>query len=270
MTNGREKCDFSPEASMPASRPPVAVAVVNAAGGSGASGADWNSVAFLLNDFEEAYRAYAHEMAQMFGVADRVTTPCFVHATPGGDDTRSARSGRSDAGEGDAGQGDTGRSDAECGIAGLHDAADSSSDGTAAELSECDAVVVGYACGAGRASIDGFATDVAHLSPSLDIPSGARVYAIAIDSSYEAGNALASVDVLHAFCRESGLRFSGGIAIGGGALLPRMENKPRMGAARRRLSEATDELIDAVRAGRDTEVITVRPPMPRFLYGLLV
>lgn len=260
MSNGREKCDFSSEASVSASRPPAAVALVNAAGGSGASGADWNSVAFLLNDFEEAYRAYAHEMAQMFGVADRVTAPCFVRATPGGDDIRSALSGRSDAG----------RSDAERGIAGLHDAADSSSDGTAAELSECDAVVVGYACGAGRASVDGFAADVAHLSPSLDIPSGARVYAIAIDSSCDAGNALASVDVLHAFCRGSGLRFSGGIAIGGGALLPRMENKPRMGAARRRLSEATDELIDAVRAGRDTEVITVRPPMPRFLYGLLV
>lgn len=260
MSNGREKCDFSSEASMSVSRPPAAVALVNAAGGSGASGADWNSVAFLLNDFEEAYRAYAHEMAQMFGVADRVTTPCFVRVTPGGDDVLSARSGRSD----------TGRSDAECGIAGLHDAADGSSDGTAAELSECDAVVVGYACGAGRASVDGFAADVARLSPSLDIPYGARVYAIAIDSSYEAGNALASVDVLHAFCRESGLCFSGGIAIGGGALLPRMENKPRMGAARRRLSEATDELIEAVRAGRDMEVVTVRPPMPRFLYGLLV
>ena len=270
MTNGREKCDFSSEASMSVSRPPAAVALVNAAGGSGASGADWNSVAFLLNDFEEAYRAYAHEMAQMFGVADRVTTPCFVRVTPGGDDILSARSGRSDAGEGDAGQGDAGRSDAERGIAGLHDAADSSSDGTAAELSECDAVVVGYACGAGRASVDGFAADVARLSPSLDIPSGARVYAIAIDSSCDAGNALASVDVLHAFCRESGLRFSGGIAIGGGALLSRMENKPRMGAARRRLSEATDELIEAVCAGRDTEVVTVRPPMPRFLYGLLV
>ena len=265
---------------MSASRPPAAVALVNAAGGSGASGADWNSVAFLLSDFEEAYRAYAHEMAQMFGVADRVTTPCFVRVTPGGDDILSARSGRSDAGqgdagqgdagEGDAGQGDAGRSDAERGIAGLHDAADSSSDGTAAELSECDAVVVGYTCVAGRASVDGFAADVARLSPSLDIPSGARVYAIAIDSSCDAGNALASVDVLHAFCRESGLRFSGGIAIGGGALLPRMENKPRMGAARRRLSEATDELIEAVRAGRDTEVVTVRPPMPRFLYGLLV
>lgn len=260
MSNGREKCDFSSEASMSVSRPPAAVALVNAAGGSGASGADWNPVAFLLNDFEEAYRAYAHEMAQMFGVADRVTTPCFVRVTPGGDDVLSARSGRSD----------TGRSDAERGIAGLHDAADSSSDGTAAELSECDAVVVGYACGAGRASVDGFAADVARLSPSLDIPSGARVYAIAIDSSCDAGNALASVDVLHAFCRGSGLRFSGGIAIGGGALLPRMENKPRMGAARRRLSEATDELIEAVRAGRDTEVVTVRPPMPRFLYGLLV
>ena len=112
MSNGREKCDFSSEASMSASRPPAAVALVNAAGGSGASGADWNSVAFLLSDFEEAYRAYAHEMAQMFGVADRVTTPCFVRVTRGGDDTLSACSGRSDAGQGDAGQGDTGRSDA--------------------------------------------------------------------------------------------------------------------------------------------------------------
>ena len=226
MSSGCEKGDSSLETSASASRPPRSVALVNAAGCIGAGNDACNSIAFLLDDFEEAYRAYAHEMAQMFGVSDDVTTPRFVRMAPQGDDAFAAHA-------------------------------------------ECGSVVIGYALEADEDAAGSIANAVRLLSP-VDASRGMRVYAIAVDHSYDAESALAPFDALRALCNEAGLRFSGGIAIGGGALLLRMENMPRMGAARRRVSEATDELIEAVREGRDAGIIKVKPPMPRFLYNRLL
>lgn len=226
MSSGCEKGDSSLETSASASRPPRSVALVNAAGCIGAGNDACNSIAFLLDDFEEAYRAYAHEMAQMFGVSDDVTTPRFVRMAPQGDDAFAAHA-------------------------------------------ECGSVVIGYALEADEDAAGSITNAVRLLSP-VDASRGMRVYAIAVDHSYDAENALAPFDALRALCSEAGLLFSGGIAIGGGALLLRMENMPRMGAARRRVSEATDELIEAVREGRDAGIIKAKPPMPRFLYNRLL
>lgn len=224
MSSGCENRDSSLEASASASRPPRSVALVNAVGCIGAGDDSCDSIAFLLDDFEEAYRAYAHEMAQMFEVSDDVTTPRFMRMMSQGD-------------------------------------------GAFAAHAECDSMVIGYALGAGKGAAEPIANAVRLLS-SADTSRGMRVYAIVVDHSYDAENALGSLDALRASCSEAGLLFSGGVLIGGGALLPRLVNKPRMGSARRRVSEAVDELIEAVREGRDAGVIKVKPPMPRFLYDI--
>lgn len=189
-----------------------------------ANGAACDPIAFLLGDFEEAYRAYAHEMAQMFGVADDVATPRFVHAAFG-------------------------------------------SKGAFVPHAECDSMVIGYALGVGEDSAAEFIDNASRLLSATHAPSGLRVYAIVVAHRYEAEQAFVSIDALRALCCEAGPRFSGGVAIGGGALLPCLANKPRMGSARRRVSEAIDELIEAVREGRDAGVVKVKPPMPRFLYS---
>lgn len=230
--------------------PPATVGLVNLGELAGAEdGADSASIAFLLRDFEEAYRAYAHEMAQMFGVADDVTTPRFVHVALDDDNGSEMLSGR--------------------GFAEAAHAACGSSDAGAAPPA-CDSVVVGYALGSEEDSAAVPADDIAHLFSSGVVSADARVYVVAVDPAYDAESALAPFDALRALCNEAGLRFSGGVLIGGGALLLRMENMPRMGAARRRVSEATDELIEAVREGRDAGIIKVKPPMPRFLYNRLL
>lgn len=226
MSSGCENRDSSLEASASASRPPRSVALVNAAGCIGAGDDSCDSISFLLDDFEEAYCAYAHEMAQMFGVSDDVTTPRFMHMALPVDDTFVA-------------------------------------------YAECDSVVIGYALEAGEDTTESINDAVRLLSPT-DASRDLRVYAIVVNHSYDAENALGSLDALRASCSEAGLRFSGGILIGGGALLPRLSNKPRMGSARRRVSEAIDELIETVREGRDAGIIKVRPPIPRFLYNRLL
>lgn len=226
MSSGCENRDSSLEASASASRPPRSVALVNAAGCIGAGGDAHDSIAFLLDDFEEAYCAYAHEMAQMFGVSDDVTTPRFMRMTPPGDDAFVA-------------------------------------------YEECDSVVIGYALEAGEDATESIADAVRLLSPT-DVSRGMRVYALVVNHPYDAENALDSLDALRASCSEAGLLFSGGVLIGGGALLPRLMNKPRMGSARRRVSEAIDELIEAVREGHDAGIIKAKPLLPRFLYNRLL
>ena len=226
MSSGCEKGDSSLETSASASRPPRSVALINAVGCIGVGDDAHDSIAFLLGDFEEAYCAYAHEMAQMFGVSDDVTTPRFMHMAPPVDDAF-------------------------------------------ATYAECDSVVIGYTFEAGEDATESIANAVRLLSPA-DTSRGVRVYIIAVDHSYDVENTFDSLDALRTSCSEAGLLFSGGVLIGGGALLPRLANKPRMGSARRRVSEAIDELIEAVREGRDAGIIKAKPPMPRFLYNRLL
>ena len=199
---------------------------MNAAGCIGAGGDAHDSISFLLDDFEEAYCAYAHEMAQMFGVSDDVTTPRFMRMALPVDDTFAA-------------------------------------------YAECDSVVIGYALEAGEDAIESIA-DAVQLPSPADASRGMRVYTIAVDHFYDAENALGSLDALRASCSEAGLLFSGGVLVGGGALLPRLVNKPRMGSARRRVSEAIDELIEAVREGRDAGIVKAKPPIHRFLYNRML
>ncbi len=226
MSSGCEKRDSSLETNASASRPPRSVALINAVGCIGVGDDAHDSIAFLLDDFEEAYCAYAHEIAQMFGVSDDVTTPRFMRMTSPGDDVFAA-------------------------------------------YTECDSVVIGYTLEAGEDATESIANAVRLLSPT-DVSRGMCVYTIAVDYSYDAENTFDSLDALRTSCSEAGLLFSGGVLIGGGALLPRLANKPRMGSARRRVSEAIDELIEAVREGRDAGVIKAKPPMPRFLYNRLL
>ena len=56
-------------------------------------------------------------------------------------------------------------------------------------------------------------------------------------------------DVLEALCADSGLTWAGGLVVPANALVPGLLAHPRMGALRRPLSEAADDLVAAVRAG---------------------
>lgn len=130
-----------------------------------------------------------------------------------------------------------------------------------------DTVVLGYAFNDDESTcrIVNLIRDlVAHSSFSK----GTRLYAIACTSDYESENAVASFGSLKAVCPEHKLSWCGGLAVAASDMIPTTANMPRMGMMRRRLSEATDKLILAVRCGVDASTITVPAPVPRFAYRL--
>ena len=63
----------------------------------------------------------------------------------------------------------------------------------------------------------------------------------------------ASVQALEAACEGAGLAWAGGLVVPGWALVPGLLRHPRMGALRRPLSEATDDLVAAIRSGFTVE-----------------
>ena len=60
-------------------------------------------------------------------------------------------------------------------------------------------------------------------------------------------------------CDQRGLRWQGALAVGNARLLPHLSGRPRMGWARRRVSEAVDQLLIALLAGRPFGEKYVRP-----------
>lgn len=132
-------------------------------------------------------------------------------------------------------------------------------------LSAFDTIVLGF-----RTHGDNRPTHFTALLKSLashqDLMPEARLYAIAATDLYEPKAALPSSDELEDLCARAGISWCGGLAVGASDMIPAVAHTPRMGFLRRRLSEATDDLILAIRCGTTAGVIEATPPIPRFVY----
>lgn len=118
------------------------------------------------------------------------------------------------------------------------------------DVAGCDTVLLALRLGAR-------ATRVEELPVSY-APAGARVYALlcADDDPSIAAHALAELEER---CEARGLAWMGGLAVGDAGLLPALGRQPRMGWARRRVSEALDALLIALLADRPFGERYVRP-----------
>lgn len=102
-------------------------------------------------------------------------------------------------------------------------------------------------------------TPLAYAAP------GTGVYALlAVDG--EPDIAVSTFAALEEACSARGLAWHGGVVVGDADLLPRIARLPRMGLARRRVSEALDHLLVALLANGNAGEKYVRPS----LYGRLV
>lgn len=102
------------------------------------------------------------------------------------------------------------------------------------------------------------------------------LYAIACADEHGFVKARAALESLGSACREAGVPWGGGIAVGGGLLVSASARGPRMGRLRRRRSEAIDMLIAAMRSScgvsalprqNSSDLIIAPCPVPRFLYA---
>ncbi len=114
-----------------------------------------------------------------------------------------------------------------------------------------DAVVVAFAAND--------AQSVVNLLASLK--STCLVYALAFEDSAGARNALKALDLLRDACGEQGLSWRGGVAVPCRAWYEARMSKPRMGGTRRSLSEATDDIVLALRCGNYAGVSVVKAPL---------
>lgn len=114
-----------------------------------------------------------------------------------------------------------------------------------------DAVVIIFAASDARPTEDLLA----------DLESTCLVYALAYDDTEDAKDALRALDALKKVCNELGLSWRGGLAIPCRAWYEMHMAKPRMGSARRSLSEATDDIVLALRCGDYAGVSIVKAPL---------
>lgn len=87
----------------------------------------------------------------------------------------------------------------------------------------------------------------------------ARVYAVAVCADDDPQAAVRTLDALMARAQAAGARPCGGLAVPQALEVAAAFPTARMGRRRRRLSEATDRLILALRCGQDAGTLTVRP-----------
>lgn len=118
-----------------------------------------------------------------------------------------------------------------------------------ADVARCDTVLLGL-------SLDGTAR-IEEL-PLAYAPAGARVYAL-LTVAGDPQIARYALAALEERCELQGLRWMGALAVGDAGLLPRIARCPRMGWARRRVSEALDRLLIALLAGQHAGENNVRP-----------
>lgn len=108
--------------------------------------------------------------------------------------------------------------------------------------------------GGSAAGVDALVVALGRGVPLCDLPRDARpgtpVYALLTCDSDAAG--------LEAWCRESGLAWSGALVVEGARALPATWASPRLGWLRRPVSEGVDALVLALRTGSDAGVIRVR------------
>ena len=87
----------------------------------------------------------------------------------------------------------------------------------------------------------------------------ARVYAVTVCAGDDPQAAVRALDALMARVQAAGARPCGGMAVPRAYEVAAAFPTARMGRRRRRLSEATDRLILALRCGQDAGTLTVRP-----------
>lgn len=119
-----------------------------------------------------------------------------------------------------------------------------------ADVARCDTVLLALALGSAAPRVEEL--------PLSYAPAGTRVYALlCVDD--DPGIATHALAALEERCGERGLAWRGGLVVGDAGLLPDMARRPRMGWARRRVSEALDRLVLALLAGEDAGEQYVRP-----------
>lgn len=119
-----------------------------------------------------------------------------------------------------------------------------------ADVARCDTVLLALTLGSAAARVEEL--------PLSYAPAGAHVYALlCVDD--DPGVATHALAALEERCGELGLAWMGGLAVGDASLLPQMARRPRMGWARRRVSEALDQLLVALLAHRQFGEKYVRP-----------
>ncbi len=126
--------------------------------------------------------------------------------------------------------------------------------GGATEAGACEALVLGVCAG------EGLAEPLAELLPN--VAEGSQVYAVVACESREPEGALPALSALEEWCSEQGFIWQGALVVADAARLPLVWGKPRMGRARRPVSETMDELILAIRCGAEVGVGTARPRVP--------
>lgn len=108
-----------------------------------------------------------------------------------------------------------------------------------------------------------FSASDAQLAEDLlaSLESTCLVYALASNDAEDAENALKALDALKDACNKQGLSWRGGLAVPCRAWYEAHMAKPRMGCARRPLSEATDDIVLALRCGNYAGVSVVKAPL---------
>lgn len=120
----------------------------------------------------------------------------------------------------------------------------------------CDAFVLGfYLDKAGESAFAGQEV----VDTLRVLPQDAVVYGLCCSAPFAAPAALHGLGQLEAACVESGHAWCGGMVVRCAGSLPRLKNKPRMGMARRKVSEAADELLLAIRCGSRAGTVVSRP-----------
>lgn len=119
-----------------------------------------------------------------------------------------------------------------------------------ADVARCDTVLLALALGPAAPRVEEL--------PLSYAPAGARAYAL-LAVSGDPQVAAPALAALEERCEERDLAWRGGLAVGDADLLPRIARCPRMGWARRRVSEALDRLLIALLANQPAGEKYVRP-----------
>ena len=108
-----------------------------------------------------------------------------------------------------------------------------------------------------------FSASDARLAEDLlaNLESKCLVYALASEETDDAKDALKALDALKDACNKQGLSWRGGLAVPCRVWYEAHMARPRMGSARRSLSEATDDVVLALRCGNYAGVSIVKVPL---------
>ena len=108
-----------------------------------------------------------------------------------------------------------------------------------------------------------FSASDARLAEDLlaNLESKCLVYALASENTDDAKDALRTLDALKDACNKRGLSWRGGLAVPCRVWYEAHMARPRMGSARRSLSEATDDVVLALRCGNYAGVSIVKAPL---------